>query len=320
MHDDEQDTRASGSVPNSFGNRLAWRWSREMPAGLRRRKGFIVLLYTLRAMANASGELRFQGGKPFRIQDIAAAATIREKDARRFLDAARRAGLVTVVGEQRRGKPTLYVLLVTPHPDWAAAEASLLASDRPSGKDAAPWQEPDGSGTRGPNQENGHPRPEPASEDAEDVRATAARMGSGRGGPTGSGIRGPNTPGGFHGGFQEGAGLSGQPQDARAPEALEEPPADSGTPTLRPVPGPPGGSPRPSATAKDGSNQRPLLLAVRSLHEVSPAELQELRAAATPEEIRQAIAELGSGQAMRVYGHRLVAPYLAALPDHDTGT
>lgn len=49
-------------------------------------------------------------------------------------------------------------------------------------------------------------------------------------------------------------------------------------------------------------------------------ELQALRAAATPEEIRHAIAELGATQATRVYGHRLVAPHLVDLSDHDTGT
>ncbi|MFJ6905579.1 hypothetical protein [Streptomyces griseoluteus] len=319
MHDDEQDPRP-GSVPNAFGNAIAWRWSREMPAGLRRRKGFVLLLYTLRAMASASGELRFQGGRPFRIQDLAAAATIREKDCRRFLEAARLAGLVAVVGQRRRGTPTLYALLVNSHPDWSAAEAYLKGTDRAAGKDAAPWQEPDGSGTRGPNPELGHPRPELGSEDAEEVRAPAAPTGSGRGGPTGSGTRGPNTPGGFHDGFHEGAGVGGQPQAACAPEDLEEPASGSEPPTLRPVPSPPGGRPAPSGRATSGSSQRPLLLPVRSPAEVSPEELAALRAAATPEEIRQAITELGSGQAMRVYGHRLVAPYLAALPDHETGT
>jgi hypothetical protein len=114
--------------------------------------------------------------------------------------------------------------------------------------------------------------------------------------------------------------VSGQPQDACAREALEEPPADGKAPTLRSVPSPPGGRPTPSAPATSGSSQRPLLLPVRSPHEVSPEELAALRAQATPDEIRQAITELGSSQALFVYGHRLVAPHLAALPDHDTGT
>ncbi|WP_425244823.1 hypothetical protein, partial [Streptomyces sp. NEAU-NA10] len=202
MHDDEQETRAPGSVPNAFGNALAWRWSRDMPAELRRRRGYITLLYTLRAMANASGELRFQGGRAFRIQDIAAAATVREKDARRFLEASVRAGVVAVIGQRRRGTPTLYALLVNPYPDWAAAEAHLKATDRPSGKDTAPWRDGESSGHRGPN-ENGPPRPQLDNEDAEEVRATAAPPSSGRGGPTGSGTRGPNTPGVFPGGSQE---------------------------------------------------------------------------------------------------------------------
>ena len=314
MHDDEQETRAPGSVPNAFGNALAWRWSREMPAALRRRKGFITLLYTLRAMAHASGELRFQGGKTFRIQDIARAATIREKDARRFLDAGVRAGVIAIVGARRRGTPTLYVLLVSPCPNWAAAEAHLKATDRDTGKDAAPWQD-ESSGHRGPNQ-FGHPRPELADGAAEDVRATAARTGSGHRGPTGSGTRGPNTPGTSHGSFHGMAGVGAQPQDACAPEALEEVPEAEQTLTLRAVPSAPGA--RVKASASGG--QRPLLLPVRSPNEVTPEELAELRAAATPAEIQQAITELGSAQATFVYGHRLVAPYLAALHDHDTGT
>ncbi|MFF0510983.1 hypothetical protein [Streptomyces sp. NPDC004250] len=314
MHQDEQEPRA-GSVPNTFGNLLAWRWTRDMPAALRRRKGFVTLLYTLRAVANASGELRFQGGRAFRIQDLAAAATVREKDCRRYLEAGLRAGVLAVSGTRRRGTPTLYVLLPAPHPDWAAAEAYLTSTDRESGKASAPWKDEESSGHRGPN-EFGPSRPEPKPDTARDVRATAAPTGSGRGGPNGSGHRGPNTPGVIHGSLHEGAGLSGQPPVDPVAKALEEAPTEGETPTLRPVPNAPG---RPARPAPD-SGQRALLLPVQSPNQVTPEELAQLRAQATAEQIRQAISELGRTQALLVYGHRLVAPVLATMPDVQTGT
>ncbi|MEV5995376.1 FaeA/PapI family transcriptional regulator, partial [Streptomyces sp. NPDC052115] len=152
MSTEEQETRASGSVPHAYGNALAWRWSREMPTALRR--GFLTLLYAMRAMANANGELRFHGDrKPIRIQDIAKAACVREKDARRYLEAATHAGVVGIRGERRRGVATLYVLLLSPAPDWTAAEAHLTATARKPGKASAPWVDTDeSSGRGGPNQ------------------------------------------------------------------------------------------------------------------------------------------------------------------------
>ncbi|WP_425244824.1 hypothetical protein [Streptomyces sp. NEAU-NA10] len=111
--------------------------------------------------------------------------------------------------------------------------------------------------------------------------------------------------------------MSGQPQDARTRDVLDGAPDAAAAPPLRSVPSAPGGRSRKPET---DSGQRPLLLAVRSPHQVSAEELAALRAAATPDEIRQAITELGGAQALFVYGHRLVAPYLADLPDHHTGT
>lgn len=214
MSTDEQATRASGSVPHAYGNALAWRWSREMPTALRR--GFLTLLYALRAMANANGELRFPD-KPIRIQDIAKAAGASEKDARRYLNAGIAAGVITVKGEQRRGKPTLYVLVVDPSPDWGAAIDVLEKTRRPSGKRPAPWQQPEeSSGDRDPNQFGG-PRPELEDTVAEEVRAPATRMGSGDRDPNGSGHRDPNNPGSTHGSSQDGAEVVPQPQVDRAP-------------------------------------------------------------------------------------------------------
>lgn len=190
-----QDSRAPGSVPNAFGNALAWKWVPAMPTSLRRTR-FTTLLYALRAMSNAAGELRFSGDrKAIRIQDIARAIGADEKDARRYLRAAVAAGLVGVKGEQKRGKPTLYVLLLSPYPSWEAAEDALKTSKRKSGKDPAPWQDDEeSSGDRAPNQFGG-PRPELPNDQTEEVQGTAPPSSSGDRDPNGSGDRAPNNPG-----------------------------------------------------------------------------------------------------------------------------
>lgn len=225
MSTDEQATRASGSVPNAYGNALAWRWSREMPTALRR--GFLTLLYALRAMANADGLLRFPD-KPIRIQDIAKAAGASEKDARRYINAAIAAGVIAVQGEQRRGKATLYSLVITPVPDWGAAEDSLKSTRRPSGKSPAPWQkDTESSGDRDPNQFGG-PRPELSADPGEEVRVPATRMGSGPRDPNGSGDRDPNNPGITQELSQETADVVAQPQPSGAPvvHKIDSPQAD----------------------------------------------------------------------------------------------
>lgn len=210
--DEQQDGRTSGGVPNAYGNALSWRWTRDMSAYLRR-SGLPLLLCQLRNFANASGEVAFSSDrKPIRIQDIAAAACCREKDARRYLEAAIRAGVVQVLGERKRGKPTRYVIVVHPFPDWQAAEDYLKSTGRKPGKGTAPWQDDDeSSGHRGPNH-IGPPRPELTDGTENEVRATAARMSSGHRGPTGSGHRGPNNPGGYPGSSHDGAEVVPQPQ------------------------------------------------------------------------------------------------------------
>ncbi len=234
MSTDEQDSRTSGSVPNAFGNALSWRWTRAMSPYLRR-SGLPLLLCQLRNLASASGEIAFSSDrKPIRITDIAAAACCREKDARRYLEAAIRAGVVRVLGERKRGAATRYVIVVHPFPDWQGAEDYLKSTGRKPGKGAAPWQDDDeSSGHRGPNH-IGPPRPDVTDGTAEEVRATAARMGSGHRGPTGSGHRGPNNPGGFPWDSQDGADVGFQPQVVGAPdhqsESHEPPPDDEPPP------------------------------------------------------------------------------------------
>ncbi|WP_225846951.1 hypothetical protein [Streptomyces sp. HPF1205] len=220
--------RLTGCPPHEFGNALAWKWTREMPPTLK--GGFLTLLYAMRAMAAASGELRFSGdGRPIRIQDIAKAAGCREKDARRYLEAAVLAGVVVVIGERRRGKPTLYALVLGPVQDWEAAAAHLRATARLR---KAPKPD-ERSGHSGPNFQvevrataartgEGWVRATAARTDADEVRATAARMGSGHGGLIGSGRRGPNNPGSNQELTQEVAEVVPQPRDRAGARAEDD--------------------------------------------------------------------------------------------------
>lgn len=212
MSSDEQ-APASGSVPVAFGNALAWHWTRKQMSTYLRRSGLPLLLCQLRNFANAAGEVAFSSDrKPIRITDIAAASCCREKDARRYLEAAIRAGVVRVLGERKRGTATRYVIVPHPFPDWQAAEDYLKSTGRTPGKKAAPWSEDgESSGHRGPNH-IGPPRPELTDGNENEVRATAARMGSGHRGPTGSGHRGPNNPGVNQVSSHDGAEVGFQPQ------------------------------------------------------------------------------------------------------------
>ncbi|MFF8447904.1 hypothetical protein ACF06Q_09405 [Streptomyces leeuwenhoekii] len=234
MSSDEQ-APASGSVPNAFGNALAWKWTRQMPTAVRR-SGLPTLLYALRAMANPAGELRFADRKAIRIQDIAKAACADEKDARRYMDAAIRAGVVTIRGERKRGVPTLYVLLVHPFPDWTAAADYLKSTARKPGKRPAGWQTAEGSsGDRDRNQFGG-PRPELTGGTAEEVRGTAPRTSSGDRAPNGSGDRAPNNPGGFPWSSHDGAEVVPQPQVDGAPGPQDQLPHEHERPDAGPPP------------------------------------------------------------------------------------
>lgn len=234
--DSAEQERPGGSVPNAYGNAVAWRWTREMPATVRR-SGLPTLLYALRAMANAAGELRFGSDrKPIRIQDIAKAACCDEKDARRYLEAGVRAGVVAVQGERRRGRPTLYVLVLSPSPDWSAAASYLDATKRDrSPRKPAPWagSEDEKFGGRPPELDDakfGGPPPELTGGTDSKVRGTAPRWSSGDRPPNGSGDRPPNNPGRDKELPQEVAEVSSQPQ-VDGPAALhighqEQPRAD----------------------------------------------------------------------------------------------
>ncbi|WP_328434519.1 hypothetical protein [Streptomyces sp. NBC_00425] len=227
MSTEQQDDRTSGSPAHSFGNTLAWNWSREMPRYL---KGpFLTALYACRALASASGRMCFKDGKAIRIQDMAKAFGCREQDARRYLDAAIRAGVILVDGERRRGIATVYVLnALIRHPDWKAAEDYLKATARRPKEEETPAKGSSHSGTNssdggsvhsGTNQ-FGPQRHELGSPDAEEVRATEARPGSDHSGTNGSVHRGTNNPGSNHELPHEMADVVTQPQPV-AREVLE---------------------------------------------------------------------------------------------------
>jgi hypothetical protein len=228
MSTDEQKTRKDGGVPNSFGNALAWTWTRQMPRGLK--GGFLCLLYALRAMAASSGELRFKDGKPIRIQDIAKAAGCREQDARRYLEAALRSGVVQVDGERRRGRATRFIIVPTPYPSWKAAEDYLKATARRRKEDEAE-QGSSRSGTNSPEtgsdhsgtNENGPQRPELGADDADPGQTTVARMGSDHSGTSGSDLGGPNNPGVTQGVTHVLADVGTQPQVVGGEAANSDP-------------------------------------------------------------------------------------------------
>lgn len=244
MSFEEQDSRSSGGVPVAFGNALSWKWTRQMPAYLRR-SGLPLLLCQLRNFAAASGEIAFSGDrKPIRIQDIAKAACANEKDTRRYLEAAIRAGVVQVLGERKRGKAARYAIVPTPFPDWPAAEDYLKSTARKPGKRPAAWSEDDGSSGRGDPNQNGSPRPELTDGTENGERVTATRMGSGHRDPNGSGHRDPNNPGGFPWGSHDGAEVVPQPQVGGAQASQDHSPQEQ----LSTAPMP-GAGPAPAATA-----------------------------------------------------------------------
>ncbi|MFE0137658.1 hypothetical protein ACFWY6_39795, partial [Streptomyces sp. NPDC059037] len=190
----EQAGSTSGSVPHAYRNALFWRWAPAMPKGLP--SSFVTVLYGLSAAADPAGRVRFRDGKAIRIKDIAAACKADEKDVRRYIEAAIAAGVLTVQGERRRGRASLYVLVMSPWPDWEAAVHSVDESKRKRAeRKPPPWRDENGGRSPElPEAENGGPPPELPDLDREKERGTAPHMGSGDRPPFGSGVRPPHTP------------------------------------------------------------------------------------------------------------------------------
>lgn len=150
MPDPEPD-RASGGVPHTYRLQLIWRWVPGMPRELRRRKGFLTALHTLAAMADVQGRTRFNdNGRPIRITQLAAAMASDEKDTRRYLAAAIAAGILTTEEAPRRGRVTVYRLVMaigTPAgpPRWQSSPSAASTRARtPPNPPAPPASSRDG--------------------------------------------------------------------------------------------------------------------------------------------------------------------------------
>ncbi|MGW1527565.1 helix-turn-helix domain-containing protein [Streptomyces sp. NPDC002159] len=104
-----------------------------------------------------------------------------------------------------------------------------------------------------------------------------------------------------------------QPLNARASAEPEQGPA------LHSVPTPPG---RARTAAPSAASQPPLLMAVQGPMQLTREEKADLRAAATPDHVRAAIAAYGRSHAVAMYGHALVLPHIAhpPTPGSSTGT
>lgn len=226
----DADGRTPGGVPNAYRNAVFWRWAPSMPKALP--VGFVAVLYAMGSASNPAGQVRFRGGKAIRISDIARGAGVDEKSARRFIEAGIAAGVLAVEGERKRGRATLYVLVLSPFPDWGAAESVIKATRRVRKEDRPPpWSvEPDDPGlpsddgdlkfgTPYPEHsewaddpEFGTRDPELSEDEPEEVRDAVPRMSSGRRTPNGSGRSVPNIPCMSKGGTNEMAEVVPQPQ------------------------------------------------------------------------------------------------------------
>ncbi|WP_234485760.1 hypothetical protein, partial [Streptomyces sp. MBT97] len=207
MSTEDQEQR-TGGIAHAFGNAVAWKWVDEMPPYLK--TGFLAMLYSLRQHAAPSGEVRFNGGnhRPIKMDRLSRSAGCREQDGRRYVEAAIRAGVVVLVGERKRGATPLFRVVVTPWPDWRAAEEYLRGTSRSGGKKFPKLEEDRATSAHGGPSILEHEAPA----EAEEVRTTVARPTSDHGGSTTSSHRGPNKPCVFHAGYHDGADVVPQPQ------------------------------------------------------------------------------------------------------------
>lgn len=326
--------RASGGIPHSFRLRMAWRWVPRMPQELRRRKAFLYALQTIASLADAHGRTRFSDtGQPIRITQLATSMGSREKDARRYLSAAIAAGILTTEQTPRRGRITVYRLVVPfDIPRWDAALAVLDAgadepqADTEHGHGAAEF------GRRAPEPaaaaqhlSSGHDRPTSTPVEAEGVRAADARPGSGPRRPFGSGDVPPNNTGVLKTNPQEMVAVGPQPDVARGHEAderVDDPSPPHAPPPLHAVPGHgPAQTSRRRNAVPDG--QMPLLASVP--HPPHPAkhpsgpEQTQASIGAPREGWRAVVARERPEDAARVYGDRWTGDHARYLPD-PTGT
>ncbi|MFD6874502.1 MULTISPECIES: hypothetical protein [unclassified Streptomyces] len=341
---DQQPDHASGGVPHAYRNALYWRWTRELPKPLR--GGFLTVLYALATAANTSGVLRMRDGKEIRVQSVARASCSDIKDVRVWLQAAIAAGVVATEAPPKPGRPTVYLLVISLSPDWAAAVAVLedKRRRRPK-KDAAPWTDE----AAPPELGGPAPQPEEPSWGDRPPNSPESKWGDrpplelGGPAPLEMGGPAPQRPRGTHVLPQESAAVGGHLTLGFGSGDFPEPP-DEESDALPPegdppesdpfdVDPPPGGPPHLTLTSQGrrdaraaelkaksatSKGQLPLLLSVRADEHV--ATVAEVRAAAEndPEAVRRAIRSLGRREAIRVYGWRLVSPHLITDSDIDT--
>lgn len=343
----EETTPPSGSVPvpHAYGNALARRWVFELPRPLK--GGFLTLLYALRTLASADGQLRYErDGKGITITQIAKACCSDERDVRTYLTAAIAAGVVGVVTDDHgrgrtRGRATVYTLLMTPSPNWDAAagivwvaqkvkaEKRAERADKRAAAEPAPQHErtadqtPSRSGDSAPTSHAASPghcppnSPEPSSGDS-----APAKFGGQCPGEFGGQC--PHHPGITHVLPHEMAGVGPQAEVAREHQGGDSPPSGldgPAPPALRPLPTLPPGSHR-GRDRQVPAGQSPLLMSVPCepvpvRQDLTRAERDELRARATSDDVRRAIEERGISQAALVYGWQLINPH---LPATTTGT
>ncbi|WP_432116612.1 helix-turn-helix domain-containing protein [Streptomyces sp. S1] len=261
---------------------------------------------------------------------LAAIAGVSEETVTRCLRLLRAAELL--VRRRRPNQSSVYQLLIpAARIDWsehlhvwgetrqakarkkakADAVAALLAE-----QEAAEEGTPSPDAVRNPSGAGG---PEPVPGGGSETSGTRPRTGAdtvpGRVPEPvpGGGLPIPPTCGRDPGPDQTMAAVPPQPQDAHASDA-----DDAG---LRLVPPPRGGRRAAPGDAQTAGSQRPLLLPVRGLpadrRELTQEQRDAVRAQATPDLVRAAIEAEGIGQAIHLYGHRLVSE---AMADDQTST
>lgn len=326
MHDAQPEPTTGGSVPHNWGNALARRWAPDLPRPLT--GGFLTCLYALRTLASADGFLRYaRDGKGIALADIVKACRSDERDVRTYLTAAIAAGVLATAGARRRGVAAVYVLLLSPRPNWAAAAAVVESSRRrKKGAEPAPWHEANdatdypSSGHRAPMSEeasSGHRAPFSPTQSS--GHRAPVEFGAPR--PDEFGAPRPHHPGINHELPHERAVVGPQAAVARGREGHEV--ADDPSPPLRAVPDAPAASraPRQRSAVTDG--QIPLLMSVPAPHgpQEPPAapDAGDHAIGAPREGWRGRVARERPDDAAAVYGDRWTGDHARYLP-HPTGT